>query len=62
MDNFQPLLLNDFNDGKSWVEHGVSRSQVDGRQKKTEMGSKLIYEKTKEILDRHEEAGHIQHS
>ena len=28
LDNFQPLLLNDASDGKSWAEHGVHKSQV----------------------------------
>ena len=26
LDNFQPLLLNDASDGKSWAEHGVHKS------------------------------------
>ena len=28
LDNFQPLLLNDASDGRSWTEHGVHKSQV----------------------------------
>ena len=28
LDNFQPLLLNDASDGRSWAEHGVHKSQV----------------------------------
>ena len=28
LDNFQPLLLNDASDGKSWAEHGVHKAQV----------------------------------
>ena len=35
MDNLQPLLLNDSNDGGDWREHGVSAEQVYGRQRKT---------------------------
>ncbi len=38
MDNFQPLLLNNANDGGDWRAHRVSRSQVWGRQAKTEIG------------------------
>lgn len=60
MDNFQPLLLNDFNEGGDWQEHQVTRKQVDGRQKGSRIGSELIYEKTKEILDKHEAAGHFR--
>ncbi|MCR5771822.1 MAG: HD domain-containing protein [Butyrivibrio sp.] len=62
MDNFQPLLLNDSNEGADWERHGVNRKQVDGRQKKTRLGSEILYEKTMEILDKNEEAGHIRHS
>lgn len=62
MDNFQPLLLNDSNEGADWERHGVNRSQVNGRQKKTLIGSEVLYEKTMEILDKNEEAGHIKHS
>lgn len=62
MDNFQPLLLNDSNDGADWERHGVNRSQVNGRQTKTRIGSEVLYEKTMEILDKNEEAGHIRHS
>lgn len=60
MDNFQPLLLNDSNDGGDWQEHQVSRKQVDGRQSGSLAGSKIIYEKTKEILDKHDAAGHFR--
>ena len=38
MDNFQPLLLNDANQGESWMEHEVARSSIDARQKKTAEG------------------------
>ena len=62
MDNFQPLLLNDSNDGADWERHGVNRFQVNGRQTKTRIGSEVLYEKTMEILDKNEEAGHIRHS
>lgn len=60
MDNFQPLLLNDSNDGGDWQEHQVTRKQVDGRQSGSLVGSKVIYEKTMEILDKHEAAGHFR--
>ncbi len=60
MDNFQPLLLNDSNEGGDWQEHQVTRKQVDGRQKGSRIGSELLYEKTKEILDKHEAAGHFR--
>ena len=60
MDNFQPLLLNDANQGESWMEHDVARSSIDARQKKTADVSKQLYEVIESILDRHMELGHIR--
>ena len=60
MDNFQPLLLNDANQGESWMEHDVARSSIDARQKKTADGSKQLSEVIESILDRHMELGHIR--
>ena len=60
MDNFQPLLLNDANQGESWMEHDVARSSIDARQKQTADGSKQLYEVIESILDRHMELGHIR--
>lgn len=60
MDNFQPLLLNDANGGKDWEKHGVHRSQIEKRNARTQEGSKEIWEYMKALLDRNEEAGHIQ--
>ena len=59
MDNFQPLLLNHSNDGGDWREHGVSISQVMGRQKKTALGSEEIWEYTRTLLDENVRKGNI---
>ncbi|MCR5743407.1 MAG: HD domain-containing protein [Lachnospiraceae bacterium] len=50
MDNFQPLLLNNSNDGADWIRHGVDAAHVYGRQSQSRMGSEKIYEATDEIL------------
>lgn len=60
MDNLQPLLLNDSNDGGDWKEHAVTASQVYGRQRRTELGSIELFRLTDEILQRHVAAGHIK--
>lgn len=60
MDNFQPLLLNNSNDGGDWREHQVHASQVYGRQTKTKMGSEKIYEVTDQILKKNIERGNIK--
>ncbi len=50
MDNLQPLLLNDSNEGGDWREHGVSSKDVYGRQTKTRLGSEKLYEVTDRII------------
>ncbi len=60
MDNLQPLLLNDSNDGGDWKEHAVTASQVYGRQRRTSLGSAELFRVTDEILQRHIAAGHIR--
>ena len=59
MDNFQPLLLNDSNDGADWREHKVHKEQVYGRQSGTKAGSEQLYRKTDEILQKHLEKKNI---
>ena len=50
MDNLQPLILNNSNDGSDWKEHGVSAGTVYGRQEKTRLGSEKLYEFTDQII------------
>ncbi|MBR2941976.1 MAG: HD domain-containing protein [Clostridia bacterium] len=60
MDNFQPLLLNNVNEGSDWRAHGVTRTQIMKRQSKTRLGSVAISDYTNEIIERNIEAGHIK--
>lgn len=60
LDNFQPLLLNDASDGKSWEEHGVHKSQVCRRNARIPETSEPVWEKMLEIMDKHIEKGHLQ--
>ena len=48
MDNFQPCMLSDATDGKSWVEHQVKLSQILERNKNTAQGSLTLWEFQKE--------------
>ena len=41
MDNLQPLMLNNSNDGGDWREHGVSAKQVYARQNKVSAQSRF---------------------
>ncbi|MBR3348575.1 MAG: HD domain-containing protein [Solobacterium sp.] len=60
MDNFQPFLLNDSNDGGDWKEHGVSISQVLSRQTQSARGSKEITKYVLEKLEEHVKKGRIK--
>ena len=60
LDNFQPLMLNDASDGKSWTEHGVHKSQVCRRNARIPETSEIVWEKMLEIMDKHIEKGHLQ--
>ena len=60
MDNFQPLLLNDSNDGGDWKEHGVCRSQIMGRHKKTRLGSEEIGQYSEELIMENVKKGNIR--
>lgn len=60
MDNLQPLLLNDSNDGTDWKNHQVSASQVYSRQGKTKEGSEALFEVTDQILKKHIEKGNLR--
>ena len=59
MDNFQPLILNEANDGADWRAHSVKKSQVIKRQQKSRLGSVEIWEYTKKLIDKNVEKGHI---
>lgn len=59
MDNFQPLLLNNANNGSDWLEHRVSYEQVRQRQRKTADGSEVLYKVTDSILQKHMEKGNL---
>lgn len=55
MDNLQPLLLNDFNDGGDWKAHGVKKSQVLRRQERTKYGSEKIWEYSQKLIEKNVE-------
>ena len=59
MDNFQPLLLNDSNGGADWREHKVTKSKVVGRQRRSIIGSKEIWEYTSALIDENVKKGNI---
>lgn len=62
IDNLQPLILNNSNDGSDWKEHGVSAKQIYGRQMRTAEGSEELYEVTDGIIQKHIQRGTIPES
>ncbi len=60
MDNLQPLLLNNSNNGGDWKAHGVSAEQVYARQRQTKAGSEILYEVTDDILQENVRKGNLK--
>ena len=60
MDNFQPLLLNNSNNGSDWREHNICKSQVMKRQIKTKPGSEEIWQYTKSLIDENVIKGNLR--
>lgn len=60
MDNVQPLILNDSNEGGDWKDHQVSAELVYGRHKKTKLGSEKLYEVSDEILQKNIKKGNLK--
>ncbi|MBR6312870.1 MAG: HD domain-containing protein [Oscillospiraceae bacterium] len=50
MDNMQPLLLINSNDGCDWKDNGISADKVYRRQGRTRLGSERLFEATDAIL------------
>ncbi len=59
MDNLQPLLLNNSNNGGDWKEHQISAKQVYSRQEKTKLGSQTLFEVTDQIIQEHIKKGNL---
>lgn len=60
LDNFQPLLLNDASQGKSWKEHQVKKSQIYKRNEKVRETFPEIWQCMSGIIDRYIESGHVK--
>lgn len=60
LDNFQPLLLNDASQGKSWKEHQVKKSQIYKRNEKVRETFPEIWQCMSDIIDRYIESGHVK--
>jgi putative hydrolase of HD superfamily len=59
LDRFQPLLLNFYGGGGSWLEHGVTRAQVLLRMAPIEHGAPALWPVVREAVERACAAGWI---
>ena len=60
MDNIQPLILNNSNQGGDWKEHGAKASRIYKRHRKTKLGSETLYNVTDDIIQNHIKNGNIK--
>ena len=59
LDNIQPMLLNDANDGKDWLDRKITKTQVYKRHTKTATGSKKLWDHTEKMIERNIAEGKI---
>ena len=59
MDNLQPLILNNSNDGGDWKEHEVTAETIYSRQTKTRLGSEKLFEVTDQIIQENIKKGNL---
>ncbi|GEA59960.1 HD domain-containing protein [Vibrio comitans] len=60
LDRFIPMLLNYHNQGQSWVEHQVKRSQVIAINSRIQQGSETLWQKALQIIDEAVENGWLK--
>ena len=60
MDNLQPLILNNSNEGSDWKEHQVTSRQVYGRQKGTKLGAEILYQAADEMIQENIRKGNLR--
>ncbi len=59
MDNLQPLILNNSNEGGDWKEHGVTAKTIYGRHSKTRLGSERLFEAADQIIQENIRKGNL---
>ena len=60
MDNIQPMLLNNANNGIDWKNHTVKAEQVYARQTGTKKGSDTLYELADSIIQENIRKGNLE--
>lgn len=59
LDKVQPVLLNHASGGRSWKEHGVKKSQIMERNANTGMGSGILWDYIRSIIEENTKKGNI---
>ena len=60
LDNLQPLMLNNSNNGGDWREHQVTKTQIMKRHGRNQVGSAFIGEYTRELIEENVRKGNIR--
>ena len=60
LDNYQPLSLNDANGGRDWMSHGVTRSQIMGRQGRSLDVSEAMGRVIRQVIEKNVKKGTIR--
>lgn len=60
LDNMQPLMLNNSNNGGDWKEHNVTSEQIYKRHSKTKLGSEKLFEIADQIIQDNIQKGNIK--
>lgn len=60
LDRVQPIMLNDISGGKAWREHEVAASQVLDRNASTHLGSEILWEHAKTLVEKNRELGNLK--
>ena len=60
LDRFQPLMCNMANDGGSWPEYNVDRTQLENRVGKIARGSQALWEAAEVMFEDGQQAGWIK--
>ena len=60
LDNVQPVMQNDASGGRDWREKGIRLSQAIGRQKKTALGSQILWDEvSRPLIQKNIDLGNI---
>lgn len=60
MDNLQPLILNNSNNGNDWKEHHIKSAQIYKRQSKTKLGSEKLFDVIDNIIQENIQKGNLK--